>query len=113
MLVLFCLGELQGLLVQHIFISHMVLEFLYNVVEDRFQSVCAFFAFIDNASVHMGVIMYASNVLEVLATFRLCKYDRDNMPSTVIFGVCKVLIFVQRWQNFVRINHIDVNFRGI
>jgi len=72
----------------------MVLKFLYNVVEDCFQSVCTFFTLIDNASVYMGVIMNASDVLEVLATFRLCKYDRNNIPSTVIFGVCEVLIFI-------------------
>ena len=94
MLVFFGFAQLERFLVQQIIKSYVVLELLNNIVEDCFQSFLAFSTLFNHASVQVGVIVNASYVLKIFATFRLSEHDRNNVPGPIIFRVCEVLIFV-------------------
>lgn len=109
MFVLFGLADFQRLLVQQVLMSYMMLELLHDVVEDGLQSVLALLALVYYTGVHVRVIVDALNVRQVATFLGLSEYNRNDLPSSIVLGICRVLVFIQRRQHFICIDYVNID----
>jgi hypothetical protein len=99
--------------VQQVLLPDMVLKLLYDIVEDGSQAILALTALVDDAGVYMRIVVNAIDIRKIAPLFRLCEYDRDNVPGPVVLRICEVFVFVQRREDLVSVDNVNVELRAV
>jgi len=92
--VFFIFAEFQGFFVKKELVFHMSLKPLEYIVENVLEYLLVFPHFVEYNCRNVAIVSNNSAILQVCAFASITPRNGNNCPGLVVFGVCKVLLFV-------------------